>query len=42
MDDNLYTSICEWVKPYHNLTKAQKNGLRFKYDSGCQCEVSLY
>ncbi|CAG2202334.1 unnamed protein product [Mytilus edulis] len=41
MDDNLYTSICEWVKPYHNLTKAQKNGLRFKYDSGCQCEFSF-
>lgn len=41
MDGNLYTSLCDWVMPYKNLTKAQKNGIRFKYETGCKCEFAF-
>lgn len=40
-DGNLRTTLCDWVKPYKHLTTVQKNGLKFKYESGCQCEFAF-
>uniref|UniRef100_A0A8C7E6Q4 Metalloproteinase inhibitor 4 n=1 Tax=Naja naja TaxID=35670 RepID=A0A8C7E6Q4_NAJNA len=34
--------LCDFIKPWNDLTNSQKNNLREKYKRGCDCKVNIW
>ncbi|XP_072123798.1 metalloproteinase inhibitor 3-like isoform X2 [Mobula birostris] len=38
-DGKVYTGVCNFIEPWEKLTFAQRKGLNYRYQIGCNCKI---